>query len=162
MLRQKITILTKLTMLSLAALVLALLTLWGTAFVSDNASLLVGIALVVFCMVNFIGQCILLGWRFTKRTLANQSVSVLILFSIFYLAILMPTNGEKLPDLADVQYWNLATGSRIAYIKVEPEKPTQAEPIIFLHGGPGIADLEGDATYFGILREDGYTVYVYD
>src|SRR5690606_21465063 len=29
-------------------------------------------------------------------------------------------------------------------------------------GGPGVPDLEGDAAYFGRLREEGYVVYVYE
>ncbi len=162
MLKQKITVLAKLTMLGLAALVLALLTLLGTAFLTDDASLLIGAALVVLCLANFIGQYFLLGRRFIKRTIAVQGVSALVLLSVFYIVVLMPTAGERLPDLAGVQYWDLATGSRIAYIRVEPEKPTHAEPIVFLHGGPGIADLEGDVAYFGNLRDEGYAVYVYD
>jgi proline iminopeptidase len=162
MLRQKITILTKLTMLGLATLALAYLTLFGTAFHTDNASIFIGAALAMLCVANFTGQYFLLGRRFTKRTIAVQGVSALILLSIFYVAVLMPTAGERIPDLTGVQYWDLATGSRIAYIKLEPEKTTHAEPIIFLHGGPGIADLHGDAAYFGRLREEGYVVYVYD
>jgi len=116
----------------------------------------------VLCFGNLIGQYLLLGRRFTKRTISVQGVSTLILLGIFYIAVLMPTAGERLPDLAGVQYWDLATGSRIAHIKNRPEKPTHLEPIIFLHGGPGIADLEGDAAYFGKLRDEGYIVYVYD
>ncbi len=154
--------LSKLTLIGLGALVLALLALLGTAFLTDNASLLIGAAVVVLCATNFIGQYLLLGRRFTKRAIAVQGVSALVLVGIFYIAVLMPTAGERLPDLAGVQYWDLATGSRIAYLKLEPGNPTHAEPIVFLHGGPGVADLQGDAAYFGRLCEEGYVVYVYD
>jgi proline iminopeptidase len=34
--------------------------------------------------------------------------------------------------------------------------------VVFLHGGPGIADMAGDAAYFGRLTGDGYDVFVYD
>jgi proline iminopeptidase len=34
--------------------------------------------------------------------------------------------------------------------------------VVFLHGGPGIADMAGDAAYFGQLPADGYDVVVYD
>ena len=34
--------------------------------------------------------------------------------------------------------------------------------MVFLHGGPGIADMAGDAAYFGQLAGDGYDVWVYD
>jgi pimeloyl-ACP methyl ester carboxylesterase len=34
--------------------------------------------------------------------------------------------------------------------------------VVFLHGGPGIADLAGGAAYFGQLTGDGYDVFIYD
>jgi proline iminopeptidase len=64
--------------------------------------------------------------------------------------------------LPGVRYWDLATGSRIAYVKLTSGHPTRVQPIIFLHGGPGVADMEGAAAYFGPLIDEGYEVYVYD
>ncbi|MBI5838855.1 MAG: alpha/beta hydrolase [Chloroflexi bacterium] len=162
MLKQKMAVPGKLILLGLAAFFLAHLTLLGSAFLTDNISVVIGAALIVLCAVNFIGQYFLLGRHFTKRVVVVQSASVVILVSVFYVTILMPATGEKLPNLADVQYWDLATGSRIAYIKLEPEELAHDEPIIFLHGGPGVPDMEGDSAYFGRLREEGYVVYVYD
>jgi proline iminopeptidase len=34
--------------------------------------------------------------------------------------------------------------------------------VVFLHGGPGVADMAGDAAYFGQLTKDGFDVWVYD
>jgi proline iminopeptidase len=34
--------------------------------------------------------------------------------------------------------------------------------VVFLHGGPGIADMAGDTAYFGQLTTDGFDVWVYD
>jgi proline iminopeptidase len=34
--------------------------------------------------------------------------------------------------------------------------------VVFLHGGPGVADLAGDAAYFGQLARDSFDVWVYD
>lgn len=152
----------KTALVYVAALVLAELALLGTAFLTDNAALLVGAAFIVLCLTSFIGQSFLLVGHLTKRSIAAWGVSTLLLLVIFYVTVLMPTAGEELPDLEGVQYWELSTGSRIAYLKLEPEKPAHDEPIIFLHGGPGVADLEGDAAYFGRLRGEGYIVYVYD
>lgn len=162
MLKQKILTIIKLTLLGFAALVLAFTTILGTAFLTDNALLLVIVAIGVLCVGNLVGQHLLLGRHFTLKTLTIQVSSMLVLLSIFYTTVLKPSPGEWLPDLVGVAYWNLYTGSRIAYIKLAPETSTHAEPIVFLHGGPGIADLEGDSAYFGKLRDDGYVVYVYD
>jgi proline iminopeptidase len=162
MLKQRIATLSKLTVIGFAALVLAVLALLGAAFLTDNALLLISTALIVLCVANFIAQYLLWNQRFTCTRIVAQSMSMLVLLGLFYMAVLRPTTGESRTDLADVQYWNLVTGSRIAYIKLTPAKPTHTEPIIFLHGGPGVSDLQGDAAYFGRLREEGYAVYVYD
>jgi proline iminopeptidase len=34
--------------------------------------------------------------------------------------------------------------------------------VVVVHGGPGVADMAGDAAYFGQLAGDGYDVWVYD
>jgi proline iminopeptidase len=34
--------------------------------------------------------------------------------------------------------------------------------VVFVHGGPGVADMRGDSDYFGQLTQDGFDVYVYD
>jgi proline iminopeptidase len=74
----------------------------------------------------------------------------------------MPGAGESLADVPGVRFWDLPTGSRIAYTRLAPDKPTHTEPILFVHGGPGVPDMAGDAAYFGRLRDAGYVVYVYD
>ncbi len=162
MLHRKIAILSRSAIVGFAALVGAILALLGTALLTDKAAFLVSAALVVLCVANFIGYSFLLQRRLNKKTSIVQGVSALVLVGIFYVAVLMPTAGERVPDIPGVRYWELATGSRIAYLELEPEQRTHAEPIIVLHGGPGVADLQGDAAYFGRLREEGYAVYVYD
>lgn len=152
----------KVVLIGLAALVLAELALVGTAFLTDNPSWMIGSGILVLCVTNFVGQYLHAGRVLTPRTTGLLSGSTLLLLGIFYVAVLMPSAGEELPDLEGVRFWMLPTGSRIAYLKLEPEIVVHEEPIVFLHGGPGVADLEGDAAYFGRLREDGYTVYVYD
>lgn len=80
------------------------------------------------------------------------------------LAILLPTRDPRLPPAAvpGQQFWDLSTGSRIAYVRIPAEETPNPTPIIFLHGGPGVADMAGDAAYFGQLARGGYDVYVYD
>jgi len=36
-----------------------------------------------------------------------------------------------------VYYWDLPTGSNIAYVRYPARPPVKHEPIVFLHGGPG-------------------------
>jgi proline iminopeptidase len=152
----------RLILVGLAAFIFAVLTQLGTAFLTDNAAFLTAAALVALCAANYIGLAVLVPRRLTKTPWAVRGVSTLVLLGIFYIAVLRPVAGEPVPDAPGVQYWDLPTGSRIAYRELAPALPTHPEPIIFVHGGPGVADLEGDAAYFGRLREEGYVVYVYD
>ncbi len=65
-----------------------------------------------------------------------------------------PVEGQR--------FWELPTGSRIAYVRVPAEGDVREIPIIFLHGGPGTPDMKGDSEYFGKLAQDGFDVYIYD
>jgi proline iminopeptidase len=60
------------------------------------------------------------------------------------------------------RFWDLPTGSTIAYVRIAAAGDPRPAPVIFLHGGPGVPDMEGDSEYFGRLARDGFDVYVYD
>jgi proline iminopeptidase len=80
-------------------------------------------------------------------------------------AIFLPMPDPRLPPApVDGQaFWELPTGSRIAYVHRPPNKATTPSgPLVFLHGGPGAADMRDDIQYFGQFTSDGYDVYVYD
>ncbi|WP_157548201.1 alpha/beta fold hydrolase [Nonomuraea candida] len=71
--------------------------------------------------------------------------------------------GAGVPaEVAGQREWRLPTGSRLAYVRVAPKRVTRPEPVVFLHGGPGVGDLAGDAAFFGRLAAAGFQVYVYD
>ncbi len=60
------------------------------------------------------------------------------------------------------QYWDLPTGSRIAYTLVSAKGPKKSSPIIFLHGGPGGLVSDRWIKTLSVMSEDGYDVYLYD
>lgn len=65
---------------------------------------------------------------------------------------------------AGLRYWNLATGSRLAYLKIPAIGHARPDPVIFVGGGPGEEDV-ADASqtrFFGHLARLGYDVYFYD
>jgi proline iminopeptidase len=79
--------------------------------------------------------------------------------------VLVPVGDPRLAPapVAGQRWWQLPTGSRIAYVHLPAPGPTRRpDPVVFLHGGPGVADMAGDAAYFGQLTADGYDVWVYD
>lgn len=64
---------------------------------------------------------------------------------------------------AGTRWASLPTGSRLAYLELPASgQRRHATPVIFLHGGPGVADTAGDAAYLRRLAAAGYDVYLYD
>jgi proline iminopeptidase len=64
--------------------------------------------------------------------------------------------------VAGQAFWQLPSGSVLRYVHITAASSGHPDPVVFLHGGPGVADLAGDAAYFGQLADDGFDVYVYD
>lgn len=65
---------------------------------------------------------------------------------------------------SQVEYWNLPTGSRIAYIRI-PSNGANSIPLIFLHGGPGacqVSHAEIGMPFYAKLAAKGFDVYLYD
>jgi proline iminopeptidase len=87
-----------------------------------------------------------------------------ILISILIICIYWSTFGTIPPfTTADtIQFWELPTGSRIAYYFIKGNEPRKPIPIIFLHGGPGGFVDSQDISVFSKLAYDGYDVYLYD
>jgi proline iminopeptidase len=99
------------------------------------------------------------------RIRRTRSVAWLVggLVALGAAAVLVPLGDARDPAaVPGLQYWSLATGSRLAYVRMPGAEPRRATPIVVLHGGPGIPDMAGDAAYFGRLSALRYDVYVYD
>ncbi len=63
---------------------------------------------------------------------------------------------------AGTQYWNLSTGSTIAYTLIPGKSPKKIYPVIYLHGGPGGPIYDSNIGMLTPLSADGYDVYLYD
>ena len=61
-----------------------------------------------------------------------------------------------------MQYWQLATGSKIAYNKIPAQGVKKPYPVIYLHGGPGGPLTSSRIELLRPLAADGYDVYLYD
>ncbi len=99
-----------------------------------------------------------------RRVRAIGAVSALAVVGAFTVTALRPLDDPRVPPAPVVgqRVWDLPTGSRIAFARLPAQGHPRATPVIFLHGGPGVPDLRGDARYFGQLTRDGFDVYVYD
>ncbi|MFI6251882.1 alpha/beta fold hydrolase [Streptomyces sp. NPDC051016] len=72
----------------------------------------------------------------------------------------MPTTTAA-PAPPGVRFWDLPTGSHIAYVHAPAAGKARPTPVIFLHGGPGTPG-EGVPIGGRELAADGFDVYSYD
>lgn len=66
-----------------------------------------------------------------------------------------------------VKYWDLKTGSHIAYVHIPAVNPVNSTPLIFLHGGPGACQVnsfgkEAPVEWYVKLASHNFDIYIYD
>lgn len=89
-----------------------------------------------------------------------------VLLGIVFLAIaLFWPRSYGTPQMVErpgTRYWNLPTGSHIAYTLIQAKGVKKAFPIVCLHGGPGGGFGDGSIHALEPLAADGYDIYLYD
>jgi proline iminopeptidase len=152
------------------ALVAGALVPYVVAAWSAKIPLMLLTAISTFALVTWAGGWLgALAWHAEKRTkFANIfSVPLSAAFVVaLYFAILRPSS-TRLADpigFSDMRYWQLPTGSRIAYIECNPPAgmPVNPNPVVFLHGGPGMRIGPSEVEFFGSLAADGFRVLLFD
>lgn len=96
---------------------------------------------------------------------AAGTLLVLVLLSTFTIFQPLASSSEPTATLpAQARYWDLPTGSHIAYLKVPAIGVASASPIIVLHGGPGAwaVSFTPFTAFFSRFASLGYDVYLYD
>ena len=93
------------------------------------------------------------------------AIGIILISSFTIFKPLVPSSEiikPKVPEAVD--YWELESGSRIAYLKFPAENKTKEEPVIFLHGGPGgaVVTFKPITEVISALSKNGYDVYFYD
>jgi proline iminopeptidase len=144
------------------AVLLGTLTVLAAAMLTDRA----GLALAVGGLAELAaaaGGLRLLLRRSPNRRIATVSVPAALVV-VSALGVLLPLPSPRLAPapVHGQKYWQLPSGSQIRYVFLPAQGRARPDPVVFLHGGPGIADLAGDAAYFGQLTADRFNVYVYD
>lgn len=152
--------------IALISVVIALTAIIFIAFYTPEPVLFLSAGAFVFILCYFFGYKIIIR---KINSISNKAIlNILLTVGIFIflsLAIVLispidDTQGSPNPA-EDIKFWNLESGSRIAYKYIPSMGKAKPYPVIFLHGGPGVPDLIGDADYFGQLAEYGYDVYIY-
>jgi proline iminopeptidase len=139
----------------------------GMAMVGAGPQVFTVTGLAVFAAMFFLGLLLCVprpavAWGRWLRAMLILGVEVAVVWQVAG-ATSRPAPGVAAPPQVPGQReWRLTTGSRLAYVRIAPKRVTHPDPVVFLHGGPGVADLAGDAAFFGRLAADGHQVYVYD
>lgn len=122
-----------------------------------------GAAFVVAAGLGWLAALCLLRRRRWTLGIATPVVLVGLLAGITVPALFVPSGVTAAPrPPSTVEFWELPTGSRIAYTKVPAGGTPRPTPIIFLHGGPGTpGDHTVDQVENGLAKE-GFDVYLYD
>lgn len=136
----------------------------GVALLTARPAVFLAVGLLVTAAVGAEGSWLALRRlprpRRVRATLFGAGVLVVVTFVAVTVPLSDPRPGPaRVPGLS---YWQLDTGSRLAYVKLPGAAPARPTPIVVLHGGPGIPDMAGDAAFLGQLTDLGFDVYVYD
>src|SRR6266581_4844918 len=146
---------------------------FGAAFLLDSSSALFVVAISVGFLLTSGGAWIAARMMTRARpgriALGVGGATMLLLALVTAVTILpslgsTPAAREAPPIPRGVGYWNLNTGSHLAYLKVPAQGRAKATPILMVGGGPGEEDVAdtSQTQFFGQLARDGYDVYFYD
>ncbi|MFF3336842.1 alpha/beta fold hydrolase [Streptomyces sp. NPDC002888] len=132
----------------------------GTATVTAHLSLLVAAALTA--LVAGCGLPVHAGVRRRGVTAAVTAAVTLATSLAAYLTVFQPLGGTApSPRSRPTGYWNLDTGSRLAYTRLPAHGTPRPTPVVMLHGGPGTPG-DGPDPLEHTLAARGYDVYSYD
>ncbi|MEI2624283.1 MAG: alpha/beta fold hydrolase [Giesbergeria sp.] len=98
----------------------------------------------------------------TSGIYAGVIFSLTAILAWLYIYKPIPATVPLPQPTAKTQYWNLSTGSRIAYIFHPAEGQANSAPVIYLHGGPAVPTRTSNYEFFKQLTADGFDVYLYD
>jgi proline iminopeptidase len=90
--------------------------------------------------------------------------ALLLCLVAFMLAVFIPRSYEvpQMHNRKGTQYWELQTGSKIAYTLVSAKGIKNPFPIIYLQGGPGGFISDRNIKMLSPLSEDGFDIFLYD
>lgn len=102
--------------------------------------------------------------RAARNVFRGMRIAVLLGMVWLLLAIFLPRSYGSLPRRvrASTRYWDLPTGSRIAYTLIPGRGIRKPYPIIYLQGGPGGTIDDSLIRIMTAVSEDGYDIYLYD
>ncbi|MEU6731326.1 alpha/beta fold hydrolase [Nonomuraea wenchangensis] len=152
---------------TMAASACGLVVLLVVARVAAAPALFMAAGMGVFAAVGYAGVALVAARRTpaARRRTARRTmfvVGVLLPGAVFGAAAVVPRPQAPpvaVPGAFSVQ---LATGSRLTVVKLAARAAPRRTPVIVVHGGPGVPELEENARSFASLTGQGFDVYLYE
>lgn len=98
-------------------------------------------------------------WLPRGLTLATLSVTMILAGVFVFLPMNFPYDPQE--PTPGTRYWELSTGSRVAYALTPAESTPRATPVVLLHGGPGVPYSLQPDRLDRMLAGEGFDVYRY-
>jgi len=134
-----------------------------------NISLLVFVSISSFFAIVWLGArvCSVLWGASRGARVATQAAGALtfvLAVSLYWLVLKSTADPGPPHPLEDIRYWQLSTGSRIAFREIDPPPGAsiKSNPVVYLHGGPGAREGHFDQSIYGSLAGEGFRVFLYD
>lgn len=137
------------------------------SMLTPNLVIVGGSGLLVFALTT-VAIAWLIASGLAMRRRARFGLAVTVLSSVLLIAstilVLRPLSVEvqHASRPQEMLYLDLPTGSRIAYSAYQVADNEPLPPVVFLHGGPGWAVLEGDRDFYSQITQFGYDVFLFD
>lgn len=152
-----------------AAVSAGLLTPYFLAIRTANILTLTISAVVSFALLAFVGTKLALfswGTKSWRLPAMLSGLLTVIFLGWFYIGVLRPSGSHfaNVVPYANTKYWQLPTGSTIAYSEYDPPQGVAVRPeaIVYLHGGPGVRQGPFDQDIYGSFAANGFRVFLYD
>jgi proline iminopeptidase len=99
-----------------------------------------------------------------KKIFRVTGALILLFIGAYAACILIPRTYKvaSVTPRPDFHYWDLPTGSHIAWKKLEGKGTVKHSPIVYIHGGPGGFISPRLEQSLQPLADSGYDVYLYD
>lgn len=135
----------------------------GIAVITSKPILFLVAGLVAFLLANALGIALATKSIQQAGRITTYAVSSVLVLALVIVGGWQRGNGDPgARAVAGMRYWDLPTGSRLAYVHLPASGTHRPTPVVVLQGGPGVSDLAGYARYFRSLTNDGFDVYIYD
>lgn len=137
--------------------VVGVLVFFAVAMVVPSVPVFAGAGALAVAVVAW-----LIGRSATRRVWPYVAVVTAAICALAAVAVLRPADVPARAAVpAGVRFWDLPTGSRLAYYRQPAQGTARPYPVLFLHGGPGTPG-EGIPEGGEELAAKGFDVYAYD